>query len=123
MNDPKIEPWMTAAAKELYEVDKWKSYHHFVWDGARPSEAEQKVVDGFAEIIARYAPDPASVPIGPGDVVQTPVGDTYIVAGLRPDNHVNVWFNRTLVHVSTEHLTRIGRAEYWPDGTKVEESK
>lgn len=66
MSDPKIEPWMREAAKELYGVDKWKSFHHFFnQDGVSSSQAQQKVVDGFATIIARHAPDPASVPIGP----------------------------------------------------------
>ena len=56
MSDPKIEPWMVAAAERLTEAEALS---------ALASYRREVSIGLIADIIARHAPDPASVPIGP----------------------------------------------------------
>jgi hypothetical protein len=109
MPEPKIEPWMTAAAEEIEALSD-------VLYGAESM---------MAAIIARHAPDPASVPIGPGDVVQV-VSEAHARSwlGIVREKYDNgKWFVVGYGCADTHELTRIGRAKYWPDGSKVEEGK
>ena len=118
MPDPKIEPWMTAAAEEIEAL----------------SDALCGAESMMAALIARHAPDPASVPIGPGDVVQVVERIPYQLVGGYPDFDVSellyvrevegeniiVYRMHMSVSIPRAYVTRIGRAVYWPDGTKVE---
>lgn len=127
MSDPKIEPWMVAAAERLTEAEALS---------ALASYRREVSIGLIADIIARHAPDPASVPIGPGDVVQFKVGYTprgYASMNLFDAGDLiivdSVVGNGVICEGHTESpipidvLTRIGRAVYWPDGTKAEEGK
>ena len=137
MSDPKIEPWMVAAAERLTEAEALS---------ALASYRREVSIGLIADIIARHAPDPASVPIGPGDVVQVveivpayasgwhsafEIGDTLFVsmnlfdAGdlIIVDSVVGngvICEGHTESPIPIDVLTRIGRAVYWPDGTMVE---
>ena len=116
MPDPKIEPWMTAAAERLTEAEALS---------ALASYRREVSIGLIAEIIARHAPDPASVPIGPGDVVQV-VSETHARSwlGIVREKYDNgKWFAVGYGCADTHELARIGKAKYWPDGSKVEEGK
>lgn len=124
MSDPKVQSWMFRAAQDVLAEDWDKRLKEICEErGGGPEFNVRAMIFEAASIIARHAPDPASVPIGPGDVVQTQRGDIYIVNGLneRGGAHVGVNFFGTTLPLT--YLTRIGRAVYWPDGTKVEEAK
>lgn len=125
MSDPKIEPWMVAAAERLTEAEALS---------ALASYRREVSIGLIADIIARHAPDPASVPIGPGDVVQVveivpayasgwhsafEIGDTLFVSSVEGENALIAKGYGT-VRVPLAHVIRIGRAAYWPYWTKVE---
>jgi hypothetical protein len=134
MSDPKIEPWMVAAAKEVIEAEG--DGHLFrtirnemeATEGRRAGtdrDATQRTYEALAAIIARHAPDPASVPIGPGDVVQV-VSETAARSwlGIVREKYDNgKWFVIGYGCADAHELARIGKAEYWPDGSKVEEGE
>jgi hypothetical protein len=122
MSEAKIEPWMVAAGMTISSA--YVKY-------------QQLPLYDITEIIARHAPDPASVPIGPGDVVQ--VVEDYMPPGSYPklmfrkdycfvvsdigaeDGKSWASYSPVGCRIPINVLTRIGRAVYWPDGSKVEE--
>lgn len=135
MPDPKIEPWMVAAAKEVIEAEGdghlFRSIRNEMeaTEGRRAGtdrDATQRTYEALAAIIARHAPGPASVPIGPGDVVQFHNNImgwcTCTVTGITKDGRLQVNYSNSWTYPA-ESATRIGRAVYWPDGSKVEEAK
>lgn len=91
----------------------------------------------LAEIIAKHAPAQDQA-IGPGDVVQFKVGYTppayidsfvldcmmfdrgevIVVEAVESDGLI--FEGLTESPIPFEHVTRIGRAKYWPDGSLVE---
>jgi len=133
MSDPKIEPWMVAAVKEVIEAEDEGHLFRTIRNEMEATEgrragtdrdATQRTYEALAAIIARHAPDPASVPIGPGDVVQVvqivpayasgwhsafEIGDTLFVCGVEDANALIAKGYGT-VRVPFTHLARIGRA-------------
>lgn len=121
-----VEQWMRDAANELGNIDidefQRQAMAESDWNTDR---ADALILERLADIIARHCPEPASLPIRRGDVVQdaNPAGnhDTMIVL----ENYgksMEVWVMGGCVRtINSFGLVRIGRAAYYPDGTKVED--
>jgi len=150
MPDPKIEPWMVAAAEHIHKLRMGSlevqfkmglgATHPNLSNTEQSQMAQQLTIDAIARVLATHAPDPASVPIGPGDVVQfkvdTPLhpfdcfakgfmkfksGETCTVQTVESRHFIAAGFDDSPIPLT--HVTRIGRAVCWPDGSKVEEGK
>jgi len=120
MSDPKAEQWINNAAFDIaYEFD-------------HPGGVVQQEI---AEIIARHTPKPEDQPIRRGDVVQfvancrpKSVGLTFIVehvVEVDRESHFSGYTgdpaDRSMHTGTSDSLARIGRAKFYPDGSKVED--
>lgn len=131
MNQPAtkrpVQQWMRDAAGELGNIDiddfQRQALGESDWD---QDKANTLMLERMAELIARHCPDPASQPIRRGDVVQ--VDPAAWEGRVRPrlwivldiDEH---GFAKTggSPDVPLSRCIRVGRAAYYPDGTKVED--
>ena len=87
--------------------------------------------DEFTRIIARHAPKPEDQPIRRGDVVQWTgnchpkmVGVYYIVKHVtveKGETYYGGGYGENYLFSTAEGLIRIGRAKFYPDGSKVED--
>lgn len=146
-----IEPWMREAAEHIHKLRMGSlevqfkmglgATHPNLSNTEQSQMAQQLTIDAIARVLATHAPDSATVPIGPGDVVQFKVAYTPPGYILQFDEHSTMFNSAEVVIVDAvqmggavveglDHdpipfdlLTRIGRAVCWPDGSKVEEGK
>jgi len=136
MSDQRPE-WAFKAAEEVLEQD-WDKRLKELCDehGGGPERNVRAMIKEAADIIARHAPAEPTA-IGPGDVVQFKVAYTPPGYALQFDEHSTMFNAAEVVIVDAvqmggavveglDHdpipfdvLTRIGRAEYWPDGSLV----
>jgi hypothetical protein len=132
MSDAKIEPWMTAAAEHIHKLRMGSlevqfkmglgATHPNLSNTEQNQLAQQLTIDAIARVLATHAPAQDQA-IGPGDVVQfnnchSVMGCcTYIVTGVTPVGRFELNY---VGSYPGDLLVRIGRAQYWPDGSPVE---
>lgn len=139
MSEPKVEQWMRDAASELGNLDIDDFQREALTECDRDEDrAKALMLERLAGVIAKHAPMPGSdhfagvsnmvefQPIRRGDVVQ--VDPAAWEGRVRPrlwivldiDEHGYAKTGGS-PDVPLSRCVRIGRARYYPDGTKVED--